>query len=175
MSVQKAVELQGPKDAKLVNNRRLPKLRDDYVLVKTVAVALNPTDWKHIDKMATPGTVSGCDYSGIVEDVGKAVRKNLKKGDQICGFSHGAHTLEPEDGAFAEYIIAKGDLQIPIPKHLSFEEAATLGVAIYTVGQGMYQSLKLPLPSEPAPEPFPLFIYGGSTATGTIAIQFAKL
>jgi len=27
----------------------VPELRDDYVLVKVSAVALNPTDWKHID------------------------------------------------------------------------------------------------------------------------------
>ena len=44
-----------------------------------------------------------------------------------------------------------------------------------TVGQSLYQSLKLPFPTQPAHQPFPLLIYGGSTATGTLAIQFAKL
>lgn len=58
---------------------------------------------------------------------------------------------------------------------MSFEEAATFGVAVTTCGQGMYQSLKLPLPNEPTKEAFPLLIYGGSTATGTVAIQYAKL
>lgn len=62
-----------------------------------------------------------------------------------------------------------------IPDRLSFEEAATLGVGITTVGQGLYQSLGLPLPSKPAEEKFLILIYGGSTATGTLAIQFAKL
>ncbi|KAI0533435.1 hypothetical protein GGR58DRAFT_486805 [Xylaria digitata] len=57
---------------------------------------------------------------------------------------------------------------------MSFEEAATLGVAIMTVGQGMYNRLKLPLHTEPTKEPFPVFIYGGSTATGIAGIQFAK-
>ena len=125
--------------------------------------------------MATPGALSGCDYAGIVEEVGSAVTKPWKKGDHVCGFGHGAHTLEPEDGAFAEHVVVKGDLQLRIPKHLSFEEASTLGVGIFTVGQAMYQSLRLPLPTEPAKEPFPVLIYGGSTATGTLAIQFAKL
>jgi NADPH:quinone reductase-like Zn-dependent oxidoreductase len=72
-------------------------------------------------------------------------------------------------------LIAKGDVQFKIPDHLSFEEAATLGIGITTVGQGLYQSLGLPLPTQPAKEKYPILIYGGSTATGTLAIQFAKL
>jgi len=44
-----------------------------------------------------------------------------------------------------------------------------------TVGQALYQSLKLPLPTQPAECALPLLIYGGSTATGTLAIQFAEL
>lgn len=58
---------------------------------------------------------------------------------------------------------------------MSWEEGATLGVAITTVGQGMYQSLGLALPSEPVSDKTPLLVYGGSTATGSIAIQFGKL
>jgi len=38
----------------------------------------------------------------------------------------------------------------------------------------MYNRLKLPLPTEPVKEPFPILIYGGSTATGMAGIQFAK-
>lgn len=39
----------------------------------------------------------------------------------------------------------------------------------------MYKGLKLPLPTQPTKEPFPLLVYGGSTATGMAGIQFAKL
>lgn len=66
-------------------------------------------------------------------------------------------------------------MQIKIPSNLSFNEAATLGVGITTVGQALYQSLQLPQPTAPASTPIPLLIYGGSTATGSLAIQFAKL
>ena len=64
-----------------------------------------------------------------------------------------------------------------IPQHVSFEEAATLGVDITSVGQALYMTLKLPLPSEEEPlEDVPLLLVsGGSTATGTLAIQFTKL
>ncbi|CAF9934604.1 MAG: hypothetical protein HETSPECPRED_009283 [Heterodermia speciosa] len=175
MATQRAIEIKGPRDAQLTTDRHKPSLRNGYILVKTVAIALNPTDWKHIDFMPTAGALPGCDYAGIVEEVGTEVDKPFKKGDRVCGFIHGANALQIEDGAFAEYIVAKASIQMAIPEHMTFETAATLGVAVVTVGQALYQSLQLPLPNAPASEPFPVLIYGGSTATGTIAIQFAKL
>lgn len=138
-------------------------------------MAVNPTDWAHVDSLSDAGAVVGCDYAGVVVEVGKAVTKPFKKGDRVAGFSHGANTIQHQDGSFAEYIVAKGDVQIVIPDSLSFEEAATLGVGIATVGQSLYQGLQLALPRTPLSNPVPLLIYGGSTATGTLAIQFAKL
>ena len=155
----------------------LPKLRPTYVLVRVNAVALNPTDWKHIDFLSAPGISQtvGCDYAGTVVEVGSDVTKSWKKGDRIAGFTHGVNKVEPEDGCFAEYAVAKGDVQMKIPDNLSDEDAATLGVGISTVGQGLYQSLGLPLPDSPAKSPLWVLVYGGSTATGSLAIQFAKL
>ena len=87
-----------------------------------------------------------------------------------------ANDFNPENGAFARYIIAKGDLQVLIPDGVSFEAASTVGVAIGTVGFGLYKVLRVPLPGEQdAVEQEPILVYGGSTATGTIAIQFARL
>jgi len=37
-----------------------------------------------------------------------------------------------EDGAFGEYITAKGDIMIKVPDNVIDEEAATLGVGITT-------------------------------------------
>jgi NADPH:quinone reductase-like Zn-dependent oxidoreductase len=175
MSTQKAVVVVEKGKEGLVTDRPIPQLRDDYMIVKTVSVGLNPTDWKHIAYLSPPGVLVGCDYSGVVEAVGKDVRKKFAKGDRVCGFAHGGNAVQPEDGAFAEYIAVKGDLQWKIPETMSFQEAATLGVGISTVGQALYQSLKLALPTEPIKDNTPILIYGGSTATGTLAIQFAKL
>ncbi|KAL4913079.1 hypothetical protein BDW62DRAFT_220886 [Aspergillus aurantiobrunneus] len=175
MTIQKAVVITSPKQASLVTDHPIPALREDYILVKNASVALNPTDWKHIAYHAPPGVLVGCDYAGVVQEVGKNVKKPFKKGDRICGFIHGSNEVQPEDGAFAEYVVAKGDIQMRIPDSLSFEEASTLGVGIMTVGQSLYQSLKLALPTEPTSTPAPILIYGGSTATGALAIQFAKL
>lgn len=68
---------------------QIPDLRDDYILVRTVAVALNPTDYTTLDAPGDAGTIVGCDYAGIVEQVGNAVTKRFKKGDRIAGFAHG--------------------------------------------------------------------------------------
>lgn len=173
MSTQKAVVVTAPKQA-TVSDRPRPTLRPDYILVKTVAVALNPTDWKHIEYLAPPGVLVGCDYAGIVEEVGSVVKKPFKKGDRICGMAHGSNAVQHEDGTFAEYIVVKGDVQLAVPENLSFQEAATLGVGVFTVAQGLYQSLGLALPTKPIADKTPILIYGGSTATGTLAIQFAK-
>ncbi|EXF80076.1 zinc-binding dehydrogenase, partial [Colletotrichum fioriniae PJ7] len=153
---------------------------DDYILVKTTAVAINPTDWKHVDLADKAGCVGiwvGCDYAGVVEEVGKGVTKDFKKGDRICGPVNGSNALREIDGAFAKYIAVKGDVQIKTPDNISDEEAATLGIAVTTVGQGLYQTLNLPLPTSPttaSPAPT-ILIYGGSTAMGISGIQYAKL
>ncbi|KAL9109040.1 MAG: hypothetical protein Q9227_006280 [Pyrenula ochraceoflavens] len=170
----KAVVLQGEGKVSVVSDRPTPSLRDGYVLVKTHAVAVNPTDWKTADRNNRPGFLLGCDYAGVVEQVGEHVTKKWKAGDRICGMAHGGSSNYQESGAFAEHIVVKGDVAMHIPENLSFEEAATLGVGIFTVGQGLYQSLELEMPENPTKEKKPILIYGGSTATGILGIQFAK-
>jgi len=156
-----------------------PTLRPDYLLIKVACIALNPTDWKHIQETSSFSSplTAGCDFSGIVEEVGSAVTQPFKPGDRVFGITHSCHTTQPEDGAFGEYLVAKGDITLKIPDGMGFEEAASLGVQVYTVGQGLYQSLQLPWPTQPLKpeEKIPILIYGGSTAMGTLAIQMAKL
>lgn len=150
-----------------------PKLRPGFCLVRIYAVALNPTDYKHLHYIECKGCNLGCDYAGTVEKVGP--ESIYKKGDRIAGFVHGGNTTHPEDGAFAQYTLVKEGLQFKIPKTMSFDQAASFGVAVTTVGMGLCQTLQLPLPGGRPSEDTTIFIYGGSTATGTIAIQIAKL
>lgn len=175
MALQKAVVLQGGQSVTVVNDRPIPKLRDGYMLVKVAAVALNPADWKTVDFINTPGALSGCDYAGTVEEAGSGYTKEWKVGDRLCGAVHGGNSLQLEDGAFAEHIVVKADLQLRLPSNISLEEGATLGVGIGTVGQGLFQRVGLNLPTLPVKTPEPVLIYGGSSATGTLGIQLAKL
>ncbi|KAF2849571.1 oxidoreductase-like protein [Plenodomus tracheiphilus IPT5] len=175
MSTQKAVVHKSKGVSELRTDVPLPKLPgDDWILVKTKAVALNPTDWKSIENAPSPGAIVGCDYAGNVTEVGKAVTK-FKVGDKVAGFARGGDPADHSNGAFAEHIKAKFGIQIKVSDNISFESAATLGVGISTVGQALYQELGLPFPPEKVKEPTTLLIYGASTATGTLAVQFAKL
>jgi len=172
----KAIVLQGePGKAALVTDRPYPKPRPGYVLVDVKAVALNPTDWKHIDFINSKDSLSGCDYAGVVAETGTGYSKEWKVGDRICGFAHGGNEYQPEDGAFAERIAVKADIQMRVPDYMSFEEASTLGVGVVTCGQGLFQQMGLNLPNEPSTKGEFVFIYGGSSATGSLGLQFAKL
>ncbi|KAK5695785.1 hypothetical protein LTR97_008205 [Elasticomyces elasticus] len=154
----------------------LPKLRENYVLIRTVAIALNPTDWTTLDANGDDGTIAGCDFAGIVEEVGSAVTKSFKKGDKVTGLAHGANDEYPEDGAFARYITTKGDLLMHVPDGISLEAASAVSCAIGTIGYGLHYILGVPFPDQDvAKSGEPILIYGGSTATGSMAIQFAKL
>jgi NADPH:quinone reductase-like Zn-dependent oxidoreductase len=172
----KAVAVQKGK-AVVINDRPKPQLRDGFALIKVAAVALNPTDWKHLEyHLVEDGCLVGCDFAGTVVEVGRGVNKELSAGDRVAGVAHGGNSVQHEDGAFAEYVVAKGDLLIKLPDTLSFEKAATLSLGVGTVMQGLYQKgLKLSLPDEPSTEERFVLIYGGATATGALGIQFARL
>ena len=144
-----------------VSKIAVPKNRPTYVLCKVDSVALNPTDWKHIkDSRAAPNGISGCDFAGTVVEVGSEVKKSLKPGDRIAGVCHGGNLSNPEDGAFGEYCVAKGDLLVKIPDSLSFEDASTFPLGVSTVGQGLFQkALKLNLPTNPTKHGETVLIY----------------
>lgn len=118
----------------------------------------------------------GCDYVGTVTALGPSTSR-FQTGDRIAGFIHGGKSNDATSGAFATYANAKEAVQLRIPDGVSDEDAACLGIGFTTVGQGLYQSLGLPLPgqadgSKPAQM---VLIYGGSTATGMFAIQYARM
>jgi NADPH:quinone reductase-like Zn-dependent oxidoreductase len=91
--MQKALVIQGAGEAKVVTDAPIPKTEKDFIEVKTVAVALNPSDWKHIDWRADKGAVVGFDYAGYIEGVGPDVKKPFQKGDRVLGFTHGCKSL----------------------------------------------------------------------------------
>jgi NADPH:quinone reductase-like Zn-dependent oxidoreductase len=157
---------------------RLPELEDDMIIVKNVAVALNPVDTKMTGHLACPGAISGTDFAGTVVAIGSNVQTPtpVAIGDRICGTVQGTHCLTPRVGAFAQYVGATGFITLKIPEQMSFEEGAMLGSGLATIGLALFRSLDVPgHPLKPAVKPKVVLVYGGSTTTGTMAIQLLKL
>ena len=151
-------------------------LEPDLIIVKNVAVALNPTDYKMPANFPSPGAISGCDFAGVVLKIGPAVTKPFKIGDRVFGVVHGSNPICHQSGAFAEYVAATADFVLKMPDEMDFRTAAVLGGAVFgTVGLALYYSLGLPPPNTPAEKAFYVVVYGASTACGTMAIQLLRL
>ncbi len=152
------------------------ELEPDAVIIKTAAVALNPADTKMVGDFVVPGAIFGFDCAGTIVAVGSAVKKDLVVGDRVCGSADGMSRLRPLGGGFAQYASLPGDMALKIPDNVTFEAAAAYGTALASAGMALFYSLKIPakLLEEPAKVPFPVLVYGGSTSTGTMAIQLLK-
>ncbi|PWY83905.1 GroES-like protein [Aspergillus sclerotioniger CBS 115572] len=151
----------------------VPTVKPDTILCRVVAVALNPADWKMVDFSATPGAVGGNDFAGEVIEVGEEVTR-FHKGDRVFAMTFGLNPNGKHTGAFGRYALATADLACKVPMGISWEEAASLGLAIGTAGTALYHALRLPMPDSPAKQPHYVLISGGATATGTVAIQLLK-
>ncbi len=137
----------------------------------------------------------GNDFAGVVEELGPDVPEGMwTVGERVAGVVYGSqfspfrvapvtesHTAAVQaNGAFSEYLATDAKLQVvPIPGGWSFEEAAQLGVAPLTALQCLHMTLELPSPFEAkstAEQPQrTILIWGGASAVGQYAIQFAKL
>lgn len=170
-------------------------LLPSYVLIRVYFVALNPCYWKMVDFSPAIGTVGGNDFSGQLVAIGPAVSKWQIR-DSVCGSLYGLdpHTGEGYwAGAFAEYVSVRVDLLMRVVENkVSMAESACLGAGVVTAGMAL-PDLGIPLTETDLEDlgvhkedsgaigtrkadtrPY-ILVYGGSTATGTMAIQLAKL
>jgi len=132
-------------DALQLKSRDIPKPGPGEILVKMKASAINYRDFLTISYASTRGItedrIPNSDGSGVVEEIGAGVSA-FKSGDRVVGcffqdWIAGSITSKtmasalggPIDGVLAEYVIFKEDGLLPIPAHLSFEEASTLPCA----------------------------------------------
>ena len=144
----------------------MPEMKDNDVLVKIHTAGVNPLDNMIIKgevKMIVPYSfplVMGNEFAGIVEKVGKSVRK-FKPGDRVYG------RMELKRiGAFAEYTAIDQGAIARVPEYLSDEEAASVPLTALTAMQTL--ALMKPKKGET------LFISGGTGSLGAMAIPVAK-
>jgi NADPH:quinone reductase-like Zn-dependent oxidoreductase len=145
-----------------------PALTDDRVLVRVRASSLNKADWHELrgwprflrpvtrNGVLRPKTaLLGTDFAGVVEAVGNGVT-DLAPGDEVFG---------ARSGAFAEYVSALSVVRKP--SNVTFEEAATMGIAGMTALQGLRDHGNL----QPGER---VLVNGASGGVGTLAVQIAK-
>ncbi|KAF2182986.1 GroES-like protein [Zopfia rhizophila CBS 207.26] len=185
-STQTAI-IQNPDGCKpcVSTSHPVPRLPSSiHILVRVAAVALNPTDNKMPSYHPTPGAVMGCDFTGTIMSLGSSVssvRPDLKTGMQVCGGVHGSNPADPTAGAFAQYIVTDARIVVRIPDSWTDEQAAALGgIGWGCLGMALWDTLGLTgTPSKPIQEvggkKVPVLVYGGATATGTMACQLLNL
>ncbi len=159
----------GPPGVLRVEDVEKPVPADNQVLVRVHAAAVNPLDWHFM--RGTPYVMRletgfgapknprlGVDFSGTVEAVGKDVRR-FKPGDAVFGGKF---------GAFAEYVTVAEDGSIVLkPANLTFEQAASVGVAAITALQALRDRGGV----QPGQK---VLINGASGGVGTFAVQIAR-
>ncbi|KAJ6111389.1 hypothetical protein N7523_007450 [Penicillium sp. IBT 18751x] len=176
LKLQSAIILKALGEASVVKDLSIPSPGIGEVLIRVQAVSLNPSDWMARDHLGRPGSGLGFDFAGTVLEVGEGAQRVRSVGDRVAGFVHGCHSANYSIGAFREYLTADAVLLIHIPSNLEFTEAATLAMGISTAAQQLYQNLPLPIPCNTSVRTsHTILIYSGATATGSLAIQLAKL
>ncbi|XP_008801828.2 2-methylene-furan-3-one reductase [Phoenix dactylifera] len=149
----------------------VPAVKEDQVLVKVVAAALNPVDFKRrLGKFkATDSplpTVPGYDVAGIVVKVGSQVQ-NFKEGDEVYGDVNEKALENPKQfGSLAEYTAVEEKLLAIKPKNLDFIQAAALPLAIETAYEGLEKAGFSAGKS--------ILVLGGAGGVGSLVIQLAK-
>jgi NADPH:quinone reductase-like Zn-dependent oxidoreductase len=165
-------EKYGPPETLRMAEVDKPAPNADEVLVKVLAVSVNPADWhsmrgKPLFSRATLGwlrpkhKILGVDVAGQVEAVGNGVTR-FKPGDQVY-----ANLLKHGYGGFAEYASVPVDVMSLKPANLSFQEAAAVPMAAVTALQGLGHHGEL----QPTDK---VLINGASGGVGTFAVQLAK-
>lgn len=149
----------------------VPAIATDEVLVKVLAAALNPVDYKRrqgLLKNVDPGfpIVPGFDVAGIVVKVGSDV-KQFKEGDEVYGdLIEDVMQAPKRIGSFTEYTAVEEKLLALKPTNLTFAEAASLPLALLTAREGFERA------NFEAGQT--VLVIGGAGGVGTLAIQLAK-
>ncbi|RPI18613.1 MAG: alcohol dehydrogenase [Ignavibacteriae bacterium] len=167
----------------------VPQIKANEVLVNIKATTINRADL--VIRNGYPGLslkfphILGGDISGVVAKTGSDV-KDFKEGDRVVVWSivseapdewarKGKAGQSPSwqyfgmhrQGSYAEYTPVPESSLIKLPDNVSFEEAACLPVAGLTAYHAVMTVGDLNKGDT-------MFIWGGTSGVGTIAIQLAK-
>jgi NADPH:quinone reductase-like Zn-dependent oxidoreductase len=155
-----------------------PIVADDEVLVRVRAASVHADVWHvvtgrpYVLRLMGAGLfkptnpIPGTDMAGQVESVGRSVTR-FRPGDDVFGESLKKNFQWMHGGAFAEYVSVPQDALALKPKHISFEQAAS----VPTSGLIVLNNLQHPREIQPGQN---VLINGAGGGVGSIAVQLAK-
>jgi NADPH:quinone reductase-like Zn-dependent oxidoreductase len=162
-----------PQDVLEVREVEKPTPKDNEVLVKVYAAAVNYSDWAFVrgkpflvrligaGLLKPKNRILGADLAGRVEGIGKNVTR-FALGDEVYG-----DLGDIGFGGFAEYAsVPESHLSLK-PVNLPFEEAAAVPQASIVALQGLRDGGHIESGQR-------VLIYGASGGIGTFAVQIAK-
>jgi NADPH:quinone reductase-like Zn-dependent oxidoreductase len=148
----------------------LPVVRDNEVLVKVIAISINPVDIKtrlgkgQADRLKDfKPIILGWDISGIVAETGRLVT-SFKKGDEVFGMVN----FPGHGKAYAEFVSASEEHLALKPDIVSHEEAAAASLAAMTA----WQILKEKAAIKPGDK---VLIHAAAGGVGHFAVQMARI
>lgn len=151
----------------------VPKIKDNEVLVRVKAVAINPVDafvrrnqpaleMIYAIKGDEENIILGWDVAGIVIEAGSSVTR-FKVGDEVFG----NFNFIGQANAYAEFVAAPEDELAIKPANVSFEQAAGATMAALTAWASLVKFAKVKKGDK-------IIIYGASGGVGHYAVQIAK-
>ncbi|TAK63693.1 NAD(P)H-quinone oxidoreductase [Methylobacter sp.] len=142
--------------------RTIPTPSPNQVLIKVIAAGVNRPDVMQRKGLYPPppgaSDIPGLEVAGTIVALGDNI-DYLNIGDGVCALVTG--------GGYAEYCLASAALCLPIPKGLSFDQAAALPETFFTVWSNVFDRARLQSGET-------LLVHGGTSGIGTTAIQLAK-
>lgn len=141
----------------------IPKIKPNEVLIRVVATSVNFADIKsrygQYHNTGEPPFIPGLDATGVIEAIGSEV-ESLKVGQRVIAF--------PENGSYAEYVVADERLTFVLPENVDFDTAAACPIVSFT----SYKLLADVARIQPGET---VVIHAAAGGVGTTAIQLAKI
>lgn len=153
----------GPAEVLTLAERLLPSFVDGDVLIRIKAAGLNRADVSQREgRYPAPVHVAvdipGLEVAGVIEKCGPGVLR-WKVGDAVCALLAG--------GGYAEFAAVDAGHCLPVPRGLSFTDAAALPEVLFTVWNNVFQRGRLQAGER-------LLVHGGSSGIGMATLQLAK-
>jgi zinc-binding alcohol dehydrogenase family protein len=149
----------------ILEEQPVPEPGTQDLLVRIIAIGMNPVDTKVRQRAAQDG-VLGWDAYGIVE----------KSGDRVTGFKAGDKVFYAGDitrpGSNSEYHLVDYRIAALAPQKLSPEDAVAMPLTSITAWEGLFERLGF-VPQASANTGKSILIIGGAGGVGSIAIQLA--